>query len=230
MRCCAGWRRSCRRGPRQRPCVPLWRREVALILSDANLDTAVAVSERLRLAMAAAFWRSANGGPAVTVTFGLTLCDTPIPRVADRALYDAKGQRTEPAGGRDGLRRGEPPHSKERPGGDVRHADRSIGQGRRQRRHPYIDVNPPITLGRYGSSGARSKPERRMRLANLKLSSTTAFARGGFGRMCRALWRDASCAGVADVVSQVAWRGSRRIGCRHLPLAMLLEPNLGASC
>jgi len=40
--------------------------------------------------MAAAFWRSANEGPAVTVTFGLALCDTPIPRVADRALYGAK--------------------------------------------------------------------------------------------------------------------------------------------
>ena len=69
--------------------------EFALILNDANLDTAVVVAERLRLAIADAFRRSADGGPAVTLSFGLTLCDTPIMpealiRAADGALYDAK--------------------------------------------------------------------------------------------------------------------------------------------
>ena len=69
--------------------------EFALILNDAHLDTAVAVAERLRLAISDAFRRSADGAPAVTLSFGLALCNTPIApealiRAADRALYEAK--------------------------------------------------------------------------------------------------------------------------------------------
>jgi len=70
--------------------------EFALILVDAGAEAAVAVAERLRLAIAAAF--AAEGqGLAVTLSFGMAVCDAPVApeallRAADAALYEAKAR------------------------------------------------------------------------------------------------------------------------------------------
>ncbi|CAM5416365.1 diguanylate cyclase [Frigidibacter albus] len=72
--------------------------EFALILKDASPKTAIAVAERLRQAIAAAFQPAAEagqGGRAVTLSFGMAFCDAAMPpealiHAADQALYEAK--------------------------------------------------------------------------------------------------------------------------------------------
>ena len=72
--------------------------EFALILKDASPETAVAVAERLRQAIAAAFQPEAEagqGGTAVTLSFGMAFCDAAMSpealiHAADQALYEAK--------------------------------------------------------------------------------------------------------------------------------------------
>jgi diguanylate cyclase (GGDEF)-like protein len=69
--------------------------EFALLLDGADRDTAVALAERMRLAVAELATGQGEQPRPITISFGLALCDAPVPlehliRAADDALYAAK--------------------------------------------------------------------------------------------------------------------------------------------